>query len=154
MLTVGTREAAVGAPAMPVATVGHRSTASQHVTEERIERYAALTGDENPLHLDADYAAEGLFGGVVAHGMLGAGVISAALAGLPGDVVYLSQDLSFEAPVRPGDVVRAEVEVVEELEGDRVRVETVARTDADGVDTDAPVVIDGDAVVLSVAREA
>ncbi|QKY19880.1 MaoC family dehydratase [Halolamina sp. CBA1230] len=132
---------------MPVATVGDDAEVQRDVTEETIREYADLTGDENPLHTDTEYAAEGFFGGIVAHGMLGAGLISAALASLPGDIVYLSQDLAFEAPVRPGDTVRASVAVVEELGDDRVRVETVAEAvDGDGAKT----VIDGEAVVLSV----
>lgn len=133
---------------MPVAAVGDEASSQLDITAETIREYAALTGDENPLHLDDDYAAEGLFGGVVAHGMLGAGVISAAVAGLPGDTIYLSQDLSFEAPVRPGDRLRARAEVVEDLGDDRVRVETVATVDADGDDEE--VVIEGEAVVLSI----
>lgn len=135
---------------MPVAVVGDDAEVQRDVTEETIERYADLTGDENRLHTDPEYASEGFFGGVVAHGMLGAGLISAALAALPGDIVYLSQDLDFEAPVRPGDTVRATVEVVEALGDDRVRVETVAEV-VDG--DDAKTVIDGEAAVLSVPHE-
>ena len=150
MLTAGTTTKRERPDAMPVAAVGDEASARSDVTEDDIAAYAVLTGDENPLHLDPDYAAEGLFGGVVAHGMFGAGVVSAALAALPGDIVYLSQDLSFEAPVRPGDTVRAEVEVREVLGGDRIRVETVATT---GAGDDAETVIDGEAVVLSVPHE-
>ena len=135
---------------MPVAAVGDEAEVQRDVTEETIEAYAELTGDGNPLHTDPDYAAEGFFGGVVAHGMLGAGLISAALAALPGDIVYLSQDLEFEAPVRPGDTVRATVEVVEDLGDDRVRAETVAEVVGED---DAKTVIDGEAVVLSVPHE-
>jgi 3-hydroxybutyryl-CoA dehydratase len=91
---------------MPVATVGDTATASLAVTDETIDRYAALSGDENPLHTDDAYAAESLFGGRVAHGLLSAGAVSAALADLPGDVVYVSQDLRFETPVRPGPATR------------------------------------------------
>ena len=136
---------------MPVSTIGDDAEVQRDVTEETVREYADLTGDENPLHTDPEYADEGFFGGIVAHGMLGAGLISAALASLPGDIVYLSQDLAFEAPVRPGDTVRASVEVVEELGDDRVRAETVA--EVVGGD-DATTVIDGEAVVLSVPHEA
>lgn len=135
---------------MPVADVDDEATAAREITEERIEAYAELTGDDNPLHTDESYAEEGFFGGVVAHGMFGAGVISAALASLPGDIVYLSQDLEFEAPVRPGDTVRATVRVVEDLENDRVRVVTVAEV---GEREDASPVITGSAVVLSTPHD-
>lgn len=86
-----------------------------------------------------------MFGGRIAHGMLAASVVSAALADLPGDVIYLSQDLSFENPVRPGDEVVARAEVDELLGGDRIRVETTARVG----DVD---VVTGEAVVLSVSH--
>ncbi|UIP01349.1 MaoC family dehydratase (plasmid) [Halobaculum sp. CBA1158] len=131
---------------MPVATVGDDAEASIDVTTESIDAYAELTGDRNPIHLDDDYAAETMFGGRIAHGMLGAGVVSAALARLPGDIIYLSQESSFEAPVRPGDTVVAEATVLEALEGDRIRVGTVATVDGE-------VVIDGEATVLSVPHE-
>lgn len=134
---------------MPLATVGDDATVQRDVTAEAIQTYADLTGDENPLHTDDGYAENGFFGDIVAHGMLGAGVISAALASLPGDIIYLSQDLAFEAPVRPGDTIRARVEVVEVLGDDRVRVETVATVDGEKSTT----VIDGEAVVLSVPHE-
>lgn len=127
---------------MPVAGPGDSATAERTVTEARIEAYADLIGDDNPLHCEPAYAAEGLFGGIVAHGMFGAGIISAALADLPGDIVYVSQDLDFVAPVRPGDTVTATVEVREELQEGRLRVETT-------VETDQPV-ITGEAEVLSV----
>lgn len=132
---------------MPVATVGDVASATMAATAESIERYAELTGDENPVHLDGDYAAETTFGGRIAHGMLCAGAISAALADLPGDVIYLSQDLRFENPVRPGERVEARAEVVEELDGDRIRVETTARTDG------SEPAITGEAIVLSVPHE-
>lgn len=131
---------------MPVASPGDAATASRTATPERIEDFAAVTGDDNPLHLDADYASDGLFGEPIAHGMFAAGVISSALADLPGDVVYVSQDLQFEAPVYPEQTVTATVEVHERLEGDRIAVETVAETE-DGT------VVTGEAVVLSLERE-
>ncbi|UTF52037.1 MaoC family dehydratase [Natronosalvus rutilus] len=131
---------------MSTASPGDRSEISQRITTDHIERFADLTGDENPLHLDPEYAAEGLFDGPVAHGMLAAGLISSALASLPGDVVYLSQDLSFEAPVYPGQTVTATAEVLEDLGDDRYRVQTIARVEDD-------VVVSGEATVLSLAHE-
>ncbi|SFG81401.1 3-hydroxybutyryl-CoA dehydratase [Halopelagius inordinatus] len=131
---------------MPVATVGTSATASLDVSDSTIAEFAALSGDDNPLHLDAEYAAETMFGGRIAHGMLAASVVSAAVGSLPGDIVYLSQTLSFENPVRAGDEVIADVEVVEALGGDRLRVRTAARVG------DEPVV-SGKAVILSVPHE-
>ncbi|NHN57830.1 MULTISPECIES: MaoC family dehydratase [Halorussus] len=139
---------------MPVAAPGDSAGSTLRVTEETVDAYADLTGDDNPIHLDDAYAAETFFGGRVAHGMLSAGVVSAALADLPGDIVYLSQDLDFENPVRPGQTVTATVTVREDLGDDRLRVETVAeaeRTESD--DGDAERVLSGEAVVMSVPHE-
>ena len=139
---------------MPVASVGDAAESALTVTEESIDAYAELTGDDNPIHLDEGYAAETFFGGRVAHGMLTAGAVSAALADLPGDIVYLSQDLTFENPVRPGQTVTASAVVVEELSDDRLRVETTAEAESSESDGgDAERVLSGEAVVMSVPHE-
>ncbi|NIC00769.1 MaoC family dehydratase [Halobacterium sp. R2-5] len=130
---------------MPVASVGDTAESSVHVTEETIEAYAEVSGDDNPIHLDAEYAAETMFGGRVAHGMLSAGVVSAAVGDLPGDVVYVSQEISFEQPVYPGDTVTATAEVVDALGGDRLRLDTTAETEE--------TVVSGEAVVLSLPHD-
>lgn len=130
---------------MAVASIGDTATAEMDVTREDVERFAALTGDDNPLHVDPDYAAESVFGEPVAHGMLTASAVSAALADLPGDVVYVSQDLDFTEPVVPGETLTAEVEVIEELPDDRLRVRTIASVDGDRA-------IEGEAVVMSLAH--
>lgn len=134
---------------MPVATAGETASHEVQVTAETIDAFAALSGDENPIHLDESYAAETMFGGRVAHGMIAAAAVSAALASLSGDIVYLRQDLTFEDPVRPGETVRATVEVTEHLGGDRLR----ARTEA-FVDERDERVLDGEATVLSLPHDA
>lgn len=126
---------------VPVATPGDTGTAEQTITDAMITDYASIVGDENPLHLDEAYAHEGPFDGIVAHGMLGGGIISAALADLPGDIVYITQELAFEAPVRPGDTVTATATVTSVNDGDAISVDTTARTNE--------VVISGTATVLS-----
>ena len=84
------------------------------VTDEDIEMFAQVSTDRNPVHLDDDYARDTIFEGRIAHGMLTAGLISAVIGEqLPGHgTVYLGQSLKFLAPVRPGDTVVAEVEVI------------------------------------------
>ncbi len=84
------------------------------VTDEDIEMFAQVSTDRNPVHLDDAYAQDTIFEGRIAHGMLTAGLISAVIGEqLPGHgTVYMGQTLKFLAPVRPGDMVLAEVEVV------------------------------------------
>ena len=150
MLTPGLIRRAARGFLMPVASVDDTAEATLAVTEETIDDYADLTGDDNPIHRDDEYAAETFFGGRVAHGMLSAGVVSAALADLPGDIIYLSQDLDFENPVRPGQTVTATVTVEEDLGEDRLRVETVAKAASDD---ESQQILSGEAVVMSVPHE-
>ncbi|HEX2189545.1 MAG TPA: MaoC family dehydratase [Longimicrobiaceae bacterium] len=95
--------------------VGQSATHAKTVTEADVVLFAGVTGDFNPAHLDQVYAEKSRFGGRIAHGMLSAGFISAALAmRLPGPgTIYLSQSLRFLRPVRIGDTVTARVEVAE-----------------------------------------
>ena len=85
----------------------------KQVTDRDIQMFAEVSTDRNPVHLDEDYAQDTIFAGRIAHGMLTAGLVSAVIGEqLPGHgTVYLGQTLKFLGPVRPGDVVRAEVEV-------------------------------------------
>jgi 3-hydroxybutyryl-CoA dehydratase len=151
MLTRDANAGAVIATSMPVASVGDTADATEAITDDDIEAYAALVGDTNPIHVDDEYARETMFEGRVAHGMLSAGIVSAALADLDGDIVYLSQDLQFEAPVRPGDTVTATAEVVEDIGNDQLRVQTTVVTDPDG--DDPTTVLSGDATVMSVPHK-
>ena len=94
--------------------VGDTASFEKTVSEEDIVAFARATGDEQPLHLDDSYAAKTRFKRRVAHGMLSAGLISAALGtklAPHATVVYLSQSLRFLRPVFPGDTVTAKLEV-------------------------------------------
>jgi 3-hydroxybutyryl-CoA dehydratase len=124
--------------------VGDRAETTITVTERMLEHFAEATGDRNPIHFDEAYAATTRFGGRIAHGLLVGGIISSLLASeLPGPgTVYLSQELSFRAPVRIGDDVRCLVEVTEISGRGRVTLATTAWVG----DT---VVVDGAARVLS-----
>ena len=107
-----------------------------------VNAFAQASGDTNRLHLDDSFAEGTRFKGRIVHGTLVAGTISAALARLPGLTIYLSQDLEFNAPVRIGDTVTAECEIVEDLGEHRYRLTTIV------YDQDDDPVIDGEAVVL------
>lgn len=111
--------------------LGDRATYSRAVTDRDIEMFATATGDHNPIHLDSNFARGTIFKGRIAHGILTAGLVSAALSRLPGIVVYLSQSLSFLRPVRPGDNIEASAEVVEKIsERSELRLRTVCTNQA------------------------
>ncbi|MDZ5457942.1 MaoC family dehydratase [Azohydromonas lata] len=121
---------------------------SKTITEADIVRFADVSGDANPVHLDEAFAQTTPFKGRIAHGMLAASVISGALASqLPGPgSVYLGQNLRFKAPVRPGDKVDVTVTVKELMfEKRRVTMSTVC-TVRDKV------VIEGEALVMPTSR--
>ncbi|MCM2562673.1 MaoC family dehydratase [Lutimaribacter sp. EGI FJ00015] len=102
------------------------------ITDEDIEMFARVSTDRNPVHMDADYASETIFEGRIAHGMLTAGLISAVIGEqLPGHgTIYMGQSLTFLGPVRPGDTVLAEVEVIGiDHAKRRVRLETRCTVD-------------------------
>ncbi|WP_276273473.1 MaoC family dehydratase [Haloarcula litorea] len=121
--------------------VGDKVEFSKTISDDDVRQFAAASGDTNPLHLDDEFAAETRFRGRIAHGTLVSGLISAALARLPGLTIYLSQDLEFHNPVRIGDRLTAECEIVEDLGDSQYRLTTRVRDRED-------VVIDGEAVVL------
>ena len=121
---------------------------SKVVTDDDIEMFAKVSTDHNPVHLDEDYAKDTIFEGRIAHGMLTAGLISAVIGEqLPGHgTVYLGQSLRFLAPVRPGDLVTAEVEVTA-IEISKRRVTMNTRCSVDGKK-----VLIGEATVLAPSR--
>lgn len=129
---------------------GQKAELVRTVTGADIDTFAAVTGDDNPVHLDEAFAATTPFGTRVAHGMLSAGYISALLGTiLPGNgAIYLSQSLKFLRPVRPGDAVHTEAEVLALDSGKgRVTLRTWCRVNG-------KVVVDGEAIVLVPRRPA
>lgn len=108
--------------------VGQEASLSNTVTEDVIKAFADVSGDRNPVHLDAAYAASTMFKERIAHGMLSAAYISAVFGmKLPGPgAIYISQTLAFKAPVKIGDTVVTTVKLVELVpEKKRARFETV-----------------------------
>ena len=103
--------------------LGQKASFGKTITETDVVMFAAVTGDSNPMHLDAEYAKGTIFGERIAHGMLAAGLITKVLGTrLPGPgTIYLSQTLKFRAPVRIGQTVTATVEVTA-LHAERHRV--------------------------------
>lgn len=127
---------------------GMTATISKTITEADIVLFAGISMDTNPLHLDEDYAAGTRFGGRIAHGMLGASLISAVFGTkLPGPgAIYVSQNLRFKAPVRIGDTLVATVTAAL-LVPQKRRVEFTTQ-----VRVGDTVVIDGEAVLLLPSR--
>jgi 3-hydroxybutyryl-CoA dehydratase len=102
------------------------------IDEGLIAMFGVVTGDINPLHLDDEFARQTLFGGKIAHGMFTASLISAALSTFPGVVVYLSQNLRFIKPVRPGDEIEAIAIVIEKREEENeLLLQTLCRNQKD-----------------------
>lgn len=125
--------------------LGDKASFQKTISETDVYMYAGITGDLNPVHINEEYAKCTMFKGRIVHGMLTAGLISSVLAmKLPGPgTIYLKQELKFTAPVRIGDTINAEVEVIELLqEKNRVILKTTC-TNQDGV-----VVLDGIATVM------
>lgn len=134
---------------LPRFKVGQSASLSKTIQQRDIERFAELSGDDNPIHLDEDYAKRTRFGGRIAHGMLVAGLISAVLGTkLPGPGgIYLSQELKFRRPVKPGDTLTANVTIIEwDEEKSRMTLATEVSNQHDEV------VITGTAVMLVEAQ--
>ena len=125
--------------------IGDTASLSKTITEKEVQLFGELTGDFNPVHFDEEFAKTTQFKRRIAHGMLGASLISAVLANqLPGrGTVYLSQTLKFTAPVYLGDTVTVNVTVTNIKEGKPiVTLETVCTNQT------GETVIKGEAVVL------
>jgi 3-hydroxybutyryl-CoA dehydratase len=125
--------------------VGQSAEFTKTISDEDVMLFAKVSGDFNPVHVDEAAAANSQFGSRIAHGMLTAGLISAAIAGkLPGPgSVYLSQTLRFTAPVRIGETVTATVQVIEIVAAKRrVKLSTVCRNQK------GETVVEGEALVM------
>lgn len=129
--------------------IGQSVQMERRVQEHDLVRFAEVTGDNNPVHLDEAFAAKTSFGGRIAHGMLSAGYVSAVLGTkLPGPgAIYLSQTLNFKRPVRIGDVVVTRVEVLSKDEP-KARI-TFATT----CSVNDKLVLQGEAVVMAPRKQ-
>lgn len=123
-------------------SVGDSIQFSKLLSAADVDRFAVASGDTNPIHLDDEQAEQTRFDGRIVHGALLSGLISAALARLPGDIIYLSQETEFLRPVSVGDRATASVEIVEALGDDRYRLRTQL------IDGAGEIAIDGEATVL------
>ncbi|MFC7045683.1 MaoC family dehydratase [Halobacteriaceae archaeon GCM10025711] len=122
--------------------VGDSVRFTKVIDDDDVRSFAEASGDTNRLHLDDEFAVDTRFGNRIVHGTLVSGLISAALARLPGLTIYLSQDVRFLKPVDIGDELTAVVEVVEDIGDAQYRLSTNV------YDGDDETVIEGEAVVL------
>ena len=109
-------------------TLGQEASYSTTVSEMDVTKFAEVSGDTNPVHLDEEYASSTRFKGRIVHGMLSAGYISAVFGTkLPGPgAIYVSQSIKFTAPVRIGDTVETRVKIIElNPEKKRAKFETI-----------------------------
>lgn len=113
--------------------VGQTATLERALTEKELVLFAAVSGDVNPVHLDAEFAKSTMFGEQIAHGMWSGSLISAALATvLPGPgTIYLGQELSFRRPVKLADTLTVTLTVQEKLSKNRVVIETLVTNQND-----------------------
>ncbi|MBP2027014.1 3-hydroxybutyryl-CoA dehydratase [Acetoanaerobium pronyense] len=124
--------------------IGDKASTQRTISESDVYLYAGITGDLNPAHIDEETSKNSMFKGRIAHGMLTAGLISGVLGmQLPGPgTIYLSQELKFTAPVKFGDTIKAEVEVVEIIKEKIVKLKTTC-TNQEGT-----IVLEGHATVM------
>ena len=125
--------------------VGDTAAGTFTVSDEIVRGFSELTGDRNPVHLDDEFAQRTRFGRRIAHGMIAASQISAAIGNtLPGPgTIYLSQTLQFLAPVFIGDIVTTRVTVISIKEG-----KPVATLETTCENQRGEVVLKGEALVL------
>ena len=124
--------------------VGQTARRTRQISARDIELFTELTGDRNPLHYDEAAATASRFGGIIVQGGVTSGLLNALVAeDLPGPgSVFLHVDWNFRAPVRPGDEITAEAEVLSVKEGKPICTLRTTITNQDGT-----VVLDGTAVV-------
>jgi acyl dehydratase len=124
--------------------LGDTASRTRAVTARDIELFTELTGDRNPLHYDEARATASRFGGIIVQGGVTTGLLNAVVAeDLPGPgSVFLRVEWDFRAPVRPGDEITAEVEVLEMRDDKPI---TKLRTTI--VNQEGTVVLDGTALV-------
>lgn len=126
-------------------TIGQSATLRKTITETDIILFAGISGDANPVHIDEIAARESRFGRRIAHGMLGAGLISAVIGmHLPGPgTIYLNQNLAFRSPIYIGDTVTAYAEI-KSLRDDKPIATLITKV----LNEEGKTLIEGEAIVL------
>jgi 3-hydroxybutyryl-CoA dehydratase len=129
--------------------IGDKASFSKTITESDIDAFAELSGDNNPIHIDEEFAKNSMFKTRIAHGFLCGSLFSTVMGTiLPGiNSIYLSQEMNFKAPVKIGDTITAICECVEKNDKKKImKFKTVIKNQ------DGTVVIDGHAMVMKYER--
>ena len=92
--------------------IGFKTTHTKTITEEDVRLFAGVSGDYNPIHMNDEFAKKTFFHGRIAHGAFAEALLSAAMAKLPGLVIFISQSVNFVRPVKIGDTIAAVAEVI------------------------------------------
>ena len=131
-------------PGILMYEVGQSAEMTKVITEEDVFLFAGITGDRNPIHISKEFAAKCRFGERIAHGILTAGLISAVIGmKLPGPgCLYVSQTLSFLAPVKIGDEITARAEVMEVISEKRLKLRTEC------INQRKEMVLEGEAIIV------
>lgn len=124
--------------------VGQSSSVTVTITDEMVRSFATLSGDQNPVHVDDEFASKTRFGKRIAHGMLLGGLLS-RVAGmdLPGPgTIIISQDIRYKGPCYIGDTVTAEIKIIH-VRADKPIIKVASRV----TNQDGEVLIDGGAIL-------
>ncbi|MES2593516.1 MAG: MaoC family dehydratase [Bacteroidota bacterium] len=125
--------------------IGDKAEFTKQIKEEEVVLFAKISGDDNPVHLDEEFAKQTMFKQRIAHGFLVGSLISAGIAKhLPGNgTIYLNQSLKFMAPVFLNDTITAYLEVLDFPKGNQVLLSTICKNQ------DQKIVIEGTALVMA-----
>ena len=131
--------------------IGYSKVYDYKITQDMILKYAEVTGDYNPIHVDEEYAKKTKFGKCIAHGMLMGGFFSRCLVEtLGGNGIYLGQDLKFTNPVFVGDDIEISMTLVALRKEKGIgTVETIAKRKSNG-----DICVKGQAVIMMTAPKA
>jgi enoyl-CoA hydratase len=124
--------------------IGDKATLSKAFSESEVEYFAKISLDDNPIHLNQEYAESTVFGQRIVHGILVASLLSGLMGGkFPGHgTVYLGQSLNFKAPVYIGEEIEASVEVVKIRED-----KPIITLKTQCIKSDGTIALEGEAVV-------
>lgn len=113
--------------------LGDCAKVEKYINEKDVEEFSSITGDENPIHTDSEFAENTIFGARIVHGVLLNGIVSTTLADLPGTVIYMSKETEFLKPIYIGTKITVESTISEKLGSKRYLIKSVLFNEEDEV---------------------